>query len=171
METGLIVYAIYVAVVVIWSVACGTSQATALSYATISVELLKEWESCGKNLIVIDLIRTPPARAASGTYCEPLSGTLSVSIAELHDVLRWIPPLTTLVFCCRGEVSRFDPNIEQHLLQAQINVVYWIVLPAAVSIPVKASPGDELDDSIFLARTGQPGWTPFHSSQQTDSRN
>jgi len=166
METGLIVYAIYVAVVVIWSAVSGTSRTATLSYATISVEQLKEWDSIGKNPIVIDLTST-----ASKRRCETPTGTLSVSRAELHDILKWIPPLTTLVFCCHGESRRFHANIEHQLLRAQICIVYWVLLPADVSIPVKALVGGDPDDDISLARTGQVGWRPFHSRQQTDSRN
>jgi hypothetical protein len=121
METALILIGVYVLAMLVWS----ATQIGSLRYEALSFETLNRWMSSCDNLMVIHLQTKPAPRADN----ETIPSILDVSTVELPNLLRWMPPHTTLVFCCPGEFRRFDANIEELLFRAEINPVYVLSLP------------------------------------------
>jgi hypothetical protein len=118
-ETVLLLYVLYAAVILIWS--SSSEPDTQLRYLVISTALLKEGIFLGANSLVFELCPAQPrVRPAA---CIP--GALVVSRAELGGLVRWTPPAATLVFCDFAEGSRLDLRVEQMLLELDINAVYW----------------------------------------------
>ena len=155
MGTGLIIFGIYALVVLIWCL----SRAANPHYVLISTDQLNNWRVNCKNLIVIDL--------GCGSTSEPgqevVPGALSTSCTQLPGLLQWIPPLTTLVICCRERIHGFDGHIEALLLQANITAVYWVVLPVRISIPLTRIRRAELNDcaiSTCVEQTGRRSFQP-----------
>jgi hypothetical protein len=143
MKAGLIVYAIYILAVLIWC----ASRMTKLRYVKISSDLLNRWAISCQSLIVIDL-RTKTMRQS---HHEAAPGALNVSMIELPSLLRWIPPLTAVVFCCEGEIHGFDAEIEALLFRAEINAVYLLVFPMCAPVPkVPLTSGGELGSKSTL---------------------
>ena len=135
METALVIYVLYAAVVLIWSSL--NEPCAGLRHLVISAALLREGVFLGATPIVIELRPTRP----SSRNVARMPGSLVVSRAELCSLVRWTPPGATLVFCEHGEGCRLDWKIEQVLLELGISAVYWLDLHADY---VSAPTGTEL---------------------------
>jgi hypothetical protein len=132
METLLIVYTIYASALLIWSTSrgnkdlrpAGTHPASRgrVDYVTIPTFLLREWIACAENLVVFDL----HSDSERNTGQERFPGMLMTSMSDLRILLKWIPPMSTVVFFCSDDVERFDAQIEDTLLELGIGAVYLL---------------------------------------------
>ena len=107
-NVGLIIFMLYTLVVLIW---CTSQSPDELSYIVISPDQLDKWKIIAPNLIIFDLRMR---RRPDFEYTE-IPDVFQVSTMELPDMLQWIPPLTTVVFCGgRGEISRLGPRLNSY---------------------------------------------------------
>jgi hypothetical protein len=136
MEAALIVVGVYVMAMLIWS----ATQMGSLRYQAISFETLNQWTASCENLMVIYLQAKPAPRADNAA----IPSMLVVSTIELPNLLRWMPPQTTLVFCCPGEFRRFDAKVEELLFLAEINPVYFLPLPIREPVSSAGMSGNRL---------------------------
>lgn len=83
----------------------------------ISPWWLRSYKRRLTNLIVIELHNT-----GRDVHTE----ALTVPLAQINGLLRWIPPQTTLVLGGRREFDLCRAEIEQTLLEAGIEVVYIV---------------------------------------------
>jgi hypothetical protein len=74
------------------------------------------------NLVIFDVDADP---GASG-WAELISYWLLISAVDLPRVLKWLPPSSTVVFCCRRAAERLDTRIKTILLQLGIETVYFL---------------------------------------------
>jgi hypothetical protein len=118
-ETVLVIYVLYAAVILIWSSSIHGD--TELHYLVISTALLKEGIFLGANALVIELCPAQPRVRPAAS----IPGALVVSRAEFGCLARWTPPGATLVFCDFSDGNRLDPRVEQMLLELDIDAVYW----------------------------------------------
>lgn len=113
------IYVIYAVIALFW-----TSSRRAkflLRHRRISPERL-HCDSFPSAPIVIDL----QIESSTGPRSSRIPGALAVSDAELRDLLRWAPPGTTFVFRDERANPQLDPAVEQTLLKAGIDSVYWL---------------------------------------------
>jgi hypothetical protein len=75
-----------------------------------------------QNLIIFDLHAD---RGASG-WSELISYWLSISAVNLPRVLKWLPPASTVVFCCKHAAEQLDTRIKTILLHLGIERVYFL---------------------------------------------
>jgi hypothetical protein len=92
-----------------------------------------------QNLMIFDLHAD---RGASG-WSELISYWLSLSAVDLPRVLKWLPPASTIVFCCRHAAEQLDTRIKTILLQLGIGTVYFLddgqaFRPSHCDLPVTA---------------------------------
>lgn len=133
----------------------------------ISIDLLNKWTANRQNLIIIDVrargVRRPPH--------ETIPEALNVPASELPSLLRWLPPQTILVFCCQGEIHRFDGQLEKLLSQAEINTIYLLVFPMCASIPKVRMSGGELSGKATVFPLGQTGRECLQPWRQYECKN
>jgi hypothetical protein len=145
MVAGLVAYAIYILAVLIWS----ASRTTGLRHVAISIDMLNRWTAICQNLIIIDL----RVKAIQDSRHQGIPDALNASIVELPSLLQWIPPQTTLVFCCQSETQHFDARIEELLSRAEINAIYLLVFPICAPETEARTPGSGDDwsgnDALF----------------------
>ncbi len=77
---------------------------------------------CSGNLIVFDLSDDSERNAAQESFPE----MLVTSTSDLHNLLKWLPPESTVVFSCGDNIERFDAQIEDALLHLGIEAVYFL---------------------------------------------
>jgi hypothetical protein len=136
MQAALIVIGVYILTMLIWS----ATQMVSLRYEAISFETLNRWTTSCENLMVIHLQSKPSPRADN----ETVPSILDVSTVELPNLLKWMPPHSTLVFYCPGNFQRFDAKIEELLFRAEINPVYLLTLPIHEPISSTGVSGNRL---------------------------
>jgi hypothetical protein len=163
METGLIIYAIYIVLMLMWCV----SRRSRLRYVMISIDQLNRWAVNCHNLIIIDL----RAERIRQSYNESISSALTVSMIELPGLLQWIPPQTTLVLCYQGETPRFDAWVDELLSQAEIHAIYLLVFPICAPLREARMSGDELSDKAVLFPVEQTGPRYLEPGRQRECKN
>jgi hypothetical protein len=137
METALMVYTIYASAVLIWSTSRGKNDVRAacthpsskseIDYVSVPGFLLRDWIERSGNLIVFDLRDDSERNAAQQSFPE----MLVTSTSDLHNLLKWLPPESTVVFSCGDSIERFDAQIEEALLHLGIEAVYFLDKDAA----------------------------------------
>ena len=55
-----------------------------------------------------------------------VSSWLPISSVDLPGVLKWLPPATRVVFCCREATEQLDTSTKTVLLQLGIGTVYFL---------------------------------------------
>ncbi|HYW38469.1 MAG TPA: hypothetical protein VE957_10175 [Terriglobales bacterium] len=132
METVLIFYAICASALLIWSTSrrnydlrhrCAPpASKSRIDYVAIPSFSLRGWIACNPNLVVFDL-HSKNARSAGQ---ESFPGMLTVSMNDLPNLLKWLPPESTVVFSCGDDLERFNAEIEGTLLQVGIKAIYFL---------------------------------------------
>jgi len=84
--------------------------------------LAPEWIERSKNLVVFDLHADSERNAGQESFPE----MLMTSMNDLRNLLKWLPPESTVVFSCGDDIERFDAQIEGTLLQLGIEAVYLL---------------------------------------------
>ncbi|MGA7929202.1 MAG: hypothetical protein WCA20_24785 [Candidatus Sulfotelmatobacter sp.] len=74
------------------------------------------------NLVIFDVHAD---RGASG-WSELISYWLRISAVDLPRVLKWLPPASTVVFCCRHAAEQLDTRIKTILSRLGIETVYFL---------------------------------------------
>ncbi|MGB7602692.1 MAG: hypothetical protein WBM24_20485 [Candidatus Sulfotelmatobacter sp.] len=141
METVLMVYTIYASAVLIWSTSHGNngvraacthpSSKSEIDYVSIPSFLLRDWIERSANLVVFDLHVDNGRNAGQESFPE----MLSTSVSDLHNLLKWLPPESTVVFSCGDNIERFDAQIEEALLHLGIEAVYFLDKDATFKRP------------------------------------
>ena len=57
---------------------------------------------------------------------ESFPGTLSISLSDLPNLLKWLPPGSTVVFSCGDGIDHLGTGIEATLLQLGIEAIYFL---------------------------------------------
>jgi hypothetical protein len=74
------------------------------------------------NLVIFDVHAD---RGACG-WSDLISYWLPISAGDLPRVLKWLPPASRVVFCCKNATEQLDIRIETILLQLGIGAVYFL---------------------------------------------
>ena len=131
METLFIVYAVWASAVIIGSTFLdedprrrpgGQTLRCGVEYVAIPSLVLREWAAFYPNLLVFDFHL---GHERSGRH-EGISGWLTISMSNLPSLLKWLPPKSVLVVCCREVIECFDAQIEEILLQLGVGIVYFL---------------------------------------------
>jgi hypothetical protein len=140
METVLILYAICASALVIWSTLSRNDRLrqrcshpaskSRIHYVAIPSFLLHEWEKCYPDLVIFDL-RTDNDKKA---WHEDIAGSLTVSKSDLPNLLKWLPPKSTVVLSCGDGIEHFHTQTEGALLQLGIETIY--LLDRGVNFPL-----------------------------------
>lgn len=92
-----------------------------IEYVAIPKQVLFEWNEQSSNLVIFDL---HPDRA--GSKSSEFSCWLRISPADLANVLKWLPPTSRVVFCCRDATEHLNTRTKTILLQLGIETVYFL---------------------------------------------
>ena len=140
METVLILYVICASALLIWSTLsrddgllkrCGQSASKSrIDYVAIPSFLLHEWAKCYPDLVIFDVC----ADSERSARPEGIPGSLTVSQSDLPNLLKWLPPKSTVVLSCSDGIERFDTQAEGVLSQLGIEAVY--LLDNGVNFPM-----------------------------------
>jgi len=132
METVLIFYAICASALLIWSISrrnydlrhrcTHPASRSRIDYVAIPSFSLREWIACSPNLVVFDLHSNSERNAGQ----ENFPGMLTVSMNDLPNLLKWLPPESTVVLSCGDDIERFNAKIESTLLQLGIKAIYFL---------------------------------------------
>jgi len=74
------------------------------------------------NLVVFEM----HADHRAGACTEFISYWLPISSVDLPGVLKWLPPATRVVFCCKHATEQLDTLTKPILLQLGIKTVYFL---------------------------------------------
>ena len=148
MEKVLLLYAICASALVIWSTLarddalrqrCGKpASKSTISYLAIPSLLLYEWVKCYPELVIFEVCTVTERNARH----DDIAGALTVSKADLPNLLRWLPPNSMVVLSCDDDIERIDTQIERPLLQLGIETIY--LLDDGVHFPLTVTWEDSL---------------------------
>jgi hypothetical protein len=132
METILILYAIGASALVIWSTlrsdggirqrTCQPTPRSTVCYIAIPNFLLHEWTKCYSDLVIFDLCPDSTRR----TRRQNIPGSIRVVKDELPNLLKWLPPKSTVVFSGDDSIRPLGAQIESTLLQLGIEAIYLL---------------------------------------------
>lgn len=88
----------------------------------ISECLLLEWTRKCSNIVIFDLHAQPRSRPRA----EFADCYLPIAIEDLRGILRWLPPGTRVIFCCRCAAEHWSFRTESELLRLGIGIVYFL---------------------------------------------
>jgi hypothetical protein len=74
------------------------------------------------SLVIFDV----HADRGAGGWSELISYWLPISAADLPRVLKWLPPTSRVVFCCKNATEQLDAHTKTILLQFGIGTVYFL---------------------------------------------
>ncbi|MGA3092904.1 MAG: hypothetical protein ABSD75_30280 [Terriglobales bacterium] len=74
------------------------------------------------NLVIFDV----HAGLGVSRWFELVPYWLPISAADLPGVLKWLPPETTVVFCCKNATEQLGGQTKTMLLQLGIGTVYFL---------------------------------------------
>ena len=112
-------------------------------YVAIPNQSFLELMQQHSNLVIFDVHAD---RRASG-WSELIFYRLPISAVDLPRVLKWLPPASTVVFCCRRVAERLDTRIKTILWQLGIETVYFLddgqtFRPSHCDLAVTADPAN-----------------------------
>jgi hypothetical protein len=129
MLVALVLYSIWASAVLVWSTLLDEGRMLSpqmsrggLEYVAIPNHSFFELMEQHPNLVIFDVHAD---RGASG-WSELISYWLPISGVDLPRVLKWLPPASTVVFCCRHAAEQLDTRIKTILLQLGIGTVYFL---------------------------------------------
>jgi hypothetical protein len=93
-----------------------------LEYVAIQGDSFFEPTEQHPSLVIFDV---HAAREASG-WGEFISCWLPISAVDLPSVLRWLPPASRVVFCCKNATAQLDTHTKTILWQLGIGTVYFL---------------------------------------------
>lgn len=124
----LVLYSIWASVVLVWSTLLDEGRMLnpqmsrdGFEYVGIPDHSFLELMEQHPNLVIFDVHAD---RGASG-WSELISYWLPISVVDLPRVLKWLPPQSAVVFCCRHATEQLDTRIKTILLQLGIGTVYF----------------------------------------------
>jgi len=124
-----VLYAICASAVLVWStlldkrrVLRSPASRCEIEYVAIPQQSLLELAEKFPNLVIFDL---HGHRVASGRS-EVISCWLPISAVDLPSILKWLPPASRVVFCCRDATEQIDTQSEAILLQLETGSLYFL---------------------------------------------
>jgi hypothetical protein len=125
----LVFYSICASVVLVWTTLLDTGQVlnTQRPLSGVQFVAIPEWSvfelaEQHQSLVIFDLHGD---RVASG-WSDFLSCWLPISTVDLPRILKWLPPASRVVVCCRGAAEQLDAQTNAIFLQLGIGSVYFL---------------------------------------------
>jgi len=122
-------YAICASAVLVWSTLLDEGRVlrpqplrAGIEYVAIPQQSLLEVAEKYPNLVIFELHGD---RVASG-WSEVISCWLPISTVDLPAILKWLPPTSRVVVCCKDATERLDTFTKTILLQLDIRTVYFL---------------------------------------------
>jgi hypothetical protein len=146
----LVLYSVWASAVLVWStlldegrILSSQMSRDGFEYVAIPDQSFLELMQQHSNLVIFDVHAD---RGASG-WSELISYWLSISAVDLPRVLKWLPPGSAVVFCCRHAAEQLDTRIKTILLQLGIGTVYFLddgqtFRPSHCDLAVTAGPAN-----------------------------
>ncbi|HEV3437102.1 MAG TPA: hypothetical protein VG122_07070 [Gemmata sp.] len=130
METALILYAICASAVLVSITLLREPPAPRsarapkgrIKYVVIPSFSFHEWAHCHPNLVIFDLVADHERKA----WHESIPDPLQVSLGDLADLLKWLPPESTVVVSGGDAMERLDANSESTLFRLGIDVIFLL---------------------------------------------
>jgi hypothetical protein len=129
MLVALVLYSIWASAVLVWSTLLDGGRMLSpqmsrggFEYVAIPDHSFLELMDQHPNLVIFDVHAD---RGACG-WSELISYWLPISAADLPRVLKWLPPASRVVFCCKNATEQLDTRIKTILLQLGIGAVYFL---------------------------------------------
>jgi hypothetical protein len=122
-------YPICASVVLVWSTLLGDGRALRsrmsrgeIEYAAIPDHSFFELAAQHSNLVIFEM----HADHGAGGCSDLISYWLPISSVDLPDVLRWLPPASRVVFCCKDATEQLNTRTKTVLLQLGVGTVYFL---------------------------------------------
>jgi hypothetical protein len=123
MLVALVLYSIWAAAVLVWSTLLDEGRMLSpqmsrggFEYVAIPDHSFLELMDQHPNLVIFDVHAD---RGACG-WSELISYWLPISAGDLPRVLKWLPPASRVVFCCKNTTEQLGTRIKTILLQLGI---------------------------------------------------
>ena len=88
----------------------------------ISDYLLMEWAEHVPDLVILDV----HVDHGIAEWDEFASHWLPIRPYDLRNLLKWLPPTSMVVFCCREATEQLDAQSETALVRAGIGTIYFL---------------------------------------------
>jgi hypothetical protein len=160
METVLILYAICASALVIWSTLSRNdslrqrcshpASKSRISYVAVTTFFLHEWAKCYPDLVIFDLCTDSERNARH----ENIPWSLTVSKADLPNLLKWLPPKSTVVLSCGDGIKHLDTQTEGALLQLGIEAIY--LLDRGVNFPLTVTSDERRAGRTAVTEESRP---------------
>ena len=125
----LVFYSICASTVLVWSTLShkeyGLSPQKSrkwIDYVAIPDHLLFEWLELWPGIMIFDV----HAGRGYREWSQFVSHWLPISAIDVPTVLRWLPPASTVVFCCKDATEQIDTRTKTILLELGIETVYFL---------------------------------------------
>jgi hypothetical protein len=145
-----VLYAIGASTVLVWSTLLDTGRMLApqvsprgIEYVAISDCIFFELAEQHPEFVIFDIHAD---RGVSG-WSEHISHWLPISIAELPCVLKWLPPESIVVLCCKNAAQQLDTRTKTMFLELGIGTVYFLDDSSAFQTSRSAIPRITTEDS------------------------
>jgi hypothetical protein len=124
-------YSVCASAVLVWSTLLGERRVfrpqippggIEIEYVAIPDHLLFTWAERCPGLVIFDV----HADHGVSRWYESTSYYLPISPCELPGVLKWLPPASRVVLCCKDATDQFAPQAQTMLLQLGIGTVYFL---------------------------------------------
>jgi hypothetical protein len=125
----LVFYSICASTVLVWSTLLHegyrlSSQISRkwIDYVAIPDHFLFEWLEQCPGIVIFDV----HAGRGDRGWRQFVSHWLTISAIDLPTVLKWLPPASTVVFCCKDATEQIDTRTKTILLELGIGTVYFL---------------------------------------------
>jgi hypothetical protein len=125
----LVLYSMWASAVLVWSTLLDEGRELrpqmspgGVEYVSIPDHSFFELAAQHSNLVIFDV------HAGCGTrgWSELISYWLTISAVDLPRVLKWLPPASRVVFCCKNATEQLDAHTKTILLQLGIGTIYFL---------------------------------------------
>jgi len=125
----LVFYAVFASVVLVWCTLRATGvnsghQVPPLMVRRVAISdyILLEWSEEVPDLVILDI----HLDRGIGGWDELAAHWLPIQRTDLPSLLKWLPPASMVVFCCRESAEQLDTRSEAALVQAGIGTIYFL---------------------------------------------
>lgn len=125
----IVFYSICASAVLVWSTLLEERRVSrpqlppgGIEYVAIPDQVLFTWAERCPSLVIFDV----HADHGLSRWYESISHCLPISPCELSGVLKWLPPASRVVLCCKDATDQLGPQAKTILLQLGIGTVYFL---------------------------------------------
>ena len=93
-----------------------------INFVAVPSSLLNDWAKRNPDLLIFDLCTDSERNVRQ----EDISGLLPVTKSDFPNLLKWLPPGSTVVFSCADVIERFNAQAEGAFLQLGIQTIYFV---------------------------------------------